>query len=57
MDIERIADFWMAQVVGIGPVGRKVIDVIFGSVMMLFLSSSDEVYTLVGRWRTAGESS
>ena len=57
MDIERIADFWIAQVVGIGPVGRQVIDGIFGSVMMLFLSSADEIYTLIGRWRAGGESS
>lgn len=56
MDIERIADFWIAQVVGIGPVGRQVIDRIFGSIKMLYLSSAEEVCTLVRRWRISGES-
>ncbi len=56
MDIERIADFWIAQVVGIGPVGRQVIDGIFGSVRLLYLSSAEEVVARVYRWRAAGSS-
>ena len=50
MDIEIIADFWIAQVVGIGPVGRRVTDSIFGSVKSLYLSSADEVITRINKW-------
>lgn len=56
MDIERIADFWIAQVTGIGPVGRQVLVGIFISIKKLYLSSSDEVYTRVYKWHAEGKS-
>ena len=37
MDIEKIADFWIAQIVGIGPVGKQILQEIFGDIVSLFL--------------------
>ena len=51
MDMEKIADFWIAQIVGIGPVGKQILLEIFGSILSLFLSSSDEVRTLISKYR------
>ena len=43
MDVYILADFWLAQIGGIGPAGRKILETIFGNICNLFLSSSDEV--------------
>lgn len=51
MDIEIIADFWIAQIIGIGPVGKRVLLDIFGSILSLFLSSEEEVETLLMKYK------
>ncbi|MEE3468923.1 MAG: DNA-processing protein DprA, partial [Eubacterium sp.] len=43
MEVEKLADFWLAQIVGVGPVGRQILEGIFGDVVTLFLSSAEEV--------------
>ncbi len=44
MNMDVLADFWLAQIVGVGPVGKSILEEIFGDIRTLFLSSSDEVY-------------
>ena len=44
MDIEKLADFWLAQIVGVGPVGRRILEDIFGDILSLFAASSEEVH-------------
>ncbi len=51
MDIEKIADFWIAQIVGIGPVGKQILQEIFGDIVSLFLSSADEVETRIRNYK------
>ena len=43
VEIDRLALFWLAQIVGIGPAGRGILEEIFGTVKTLFLSSADEI--------------
>ena len=42
-DLERLAFFWLAQIVGIGPAGRDILESIFGNIKALFLSSAEEI--------------
>ncbi len=51
MDTEKIADFWIAQIVGIGPVGKQILLEIFGDIVSLFLSSKEEVETRIRKYR------
>ena len=43
MKIDILADFWLAQIVGVGPVGRRILEEVFGDIVSLFLSSEEEV--------------
>ncbi len=51
MDIEITADFWIAQIVGIGPVGKRILQEIFGDILSLFLSSKEEVESRIRKYR------